>query len=232
MDEEDNPYRRAVRAYEAPDQILPSTSGGSPLPRSRPKNAPPRIKLLIADLGLRYRPAAAADLEAHATAIGLLTLDVADLPPDRLDRAIAEWVRSQKWMPKASELVAICQRHQREEIEATASAASDREWQQAYCDRRNAAMRDDPKGRRDVEWRVDGPGRSSLHHIVRRPTGIEPIHPKHVEARNASLASLNAVFRYDATGRARDLTDDEEYRRIKRGGPTFGRDGWPAPQAA
>lgn len=153
---------RAITAYEDLGPTQPSTSGASHSQKSQPKSVPARIKLLIADLGLRYRPAAAADLEAHGSALALLAMDLADLPPDRLDRAIAAWVRGERWMPKASELIALCQRHQAEEIDRAADRVSPVSSVAAYCARRNAELASAPNGRRDIEWHVDGIGEPRL----------------------------------------------------------------------
>jgi hypothetical protein len=107
------------------------TSTAQPLPRSNAKTA-----RLIAELGLRYRPTAQADLEAHAAMLALLTRDCANFNPDDLERAIAKWVRTEKWMPKASELADTIRSLDggRKELSAETLAA-----------RRNAApdMRDD-----------------------------------------------------------------------------------------
>ena len=64
---------------------------------------------MIGELGLRYRPSAQADLEAHAAAIALLARDVADIPPAYLRQAIDQWVRRSPFMPKASDLVSLAQ---------------------------------------------------------------------------------------------------------------------------
>lgn len=221
MDDEDNPYRRAVARVDR-DPTPPSTFAAWPSQSSKSRNAPPRIKLLVADLGLRYRPSAAADLEAHATAIGLLTLDLADIPPDRLERAINAWVRRERWMPKASELIAICQEHQRAEIAGrSVDARSPAEQARAFAVERNAMLASKPETRKDIEWFVDESGAAKLRFKATEPLGVVPIHPADVPTRNASLAKINATFRYDDHGRRRDLTDTEEDRRLANGGPVF-----------
>lgn len=63
----------------------------------------------IGDLGLRYRPSAKADLQAHAAALELLCQDVADVPVYLLDKAAKRWVRENRFMPRASELIALAQ---------------------------------------------------------------------------------------------------------------------------
>lgn len=221
MDDEDNPYRRAVARVDR-DQTPPSTFAAWPSPSLKPKSAPPRIKLLVADLGLRYRPSVAADLEAHATAIGLLTLDLADIPPDRLERAINAWVRRERWMPKASELIAICQEHQRAEIAGrSVDPRSPAEQARAFASERNAMLASKAEARKDIEWFVDEGGAAKLRFKASGAVAVVPIHPADVPTHNASLGKINATFRYDDHGRRRDLTDAEEDRRLASGGPLF-----------
>jgi hypothetical protein len=121
-------------AYEeiGPTQRLTFTE--QPLPRSSAKTA-----RLIAELGLRYRPTAQADLEAHAATLALLTKDLAGVNPDDLERAIHRWARTEKWMPKASELIETIQSMDvcRRELSAETLAA-----------RRNSA----PDMRPDLIW--------------------------------------------------------------------------------
>jgi hypothetical protein len=74
-----------------------------------PRNVPSAVKRLIGELGLRYRPSAQADLEAHAGTIALLARDLADVPPVYLERAIRKWVLTSHFMPKASDLVELAQ---------------------------------------------------------------------------------------------------------------------------
>jgi len=125
----------------------PIFGGGDPIPRlissarptqqsEQPKKraVPPAIGRIIGELGLRYRPAAAADLEAHAHTLRLLCEDVADVPPHLLEDAAKRWVRENKFMPKASELVALARGQLSTEI-----AGTDAGFQrlQDHCDRLN-----------------------------------------------------------------------------------------------
>ena len=64
---------------------------------------------IVSELGLRYRPSNAADLEAHAHALRLLAEDVSDVPPDYLERAAKEWARKSPYLPKASDLIGLAQ---------------------------------------------------------------------------------------------------------------------------
>lgn len=126
-------------------QTLPSTSSEPPNEPKR-KNVPAAIGRIIGELGLRYRPSAQADLEAHARALKLLTEDVADIPPHLLERATAKWVRGNRFMPKASELIALA----RSELSDIRRGTDFAEQQlQAHCDRLNAM-------RMDWHWHVVG----------------------------------------------------------------------------
>jgi hypothetical protein len=55
-------------------------------------------------LGLRYRPSVQADLEAHAASLALLARDLSDVDPVRLESAADHWARTERFMPRASEL--------------------------------------------------------------------------------------------------------------------------------
>lgn len=82
--------------YEDIGPTRPSTSYA---PR-----VPPKIARIVGELGLRYRPSVQADLEAHAASLALLSRDLADVDPARLGSAADHWARTEKFMPKASEL--------------------------------------------------------------------------------------------------------------------------------
>lgn len=62
---------------------------------------------MIGQLGLRYRPSAQADLEAHAALLALLATDVADIDPRDLDVAIRLHAKQSPFMPKACELIEL-----------------------------------------------------------------------------------------------------------------------------
>lgn len=94
--------------YEAPALHQPSNYTDRDSQRSKPSAT---HKRLIGELGLRYRPSAQADLEDHATALALLTMDVADIPAHLLELAIRDWVRESHFMPKASDLIALAKAH-------------------------------------------------------------------------------------------------------------------------
>ncbi|MDB5412624.1 MAG: hypothetical protein JWR10_959 [Rubritepida sp.] len=95
-------FSRPIR-YEDQGQTRRSTSGE----RLKQRSVPSRIKLLVAEIGLRFRPTERTDLEAHSARIALLTTDLADMPVSDLERAIAVWVAKSRFMPTAAELVEI-----------------------------------------------------------------------------------------------------------------------------
>lgn len=116
------------------DQIQLLTSSAPPERPSRPRQAPAAIGRIIAELGLRYRPTSQTDLEAHGEALRLLTMDLADMPPSLLEKAAERWARTERFMPRASELIGVAQSMQRER-----DAGSDfaRRRLQEHCDRLN-----------------------------------------------------------------------------------------------
>lgn len=115
-------------------RTLPSTFTEPPAPPKK-RSAPAAIGRIIGELGLRYRPSATADLEAHAHAIRLLTEDVADIPPHLLEAAAKRWVREQRFMPKASELIAFARGELSGTITGTDAALRQL---QGHCDDLNA----------------------------------------------------------------------------------------------
>lgn len=94
-------------------QTQVSTSSAQPSAKSQPSA---ETKKIVAEIGLRYRPAAAADLEAHAYLIGLLVVDLADVNPGLLDQAGRQWAKTKHFMPKASELIALAQHIEKQQI--------------------------------------------------------------------------------------------------------------------
>lgn len=132
-------------AYEelGPTQRL--TSYEQPNERKKPSA---RIARIIGELGLRYRPSAAADLEAHAASLALLTQDVAHMPEDQLERAAQEWARTQRFMPKASELIALCHKPR------YGTDPEKMERLRQGCEQGNAHLAS--IGRTDVHWVIRG----------------------------------------------------------------------------
>lgn len=127
---------------------LPSTSYEQPgEPKPRKRAIPAAVGKVIGELGLRYRPTNAQDLEAHAERLRLLTEDVADVPVHLLEVAAKRWVRENHFMPKASELVALARGHVTEQTRGTDFGL---QQLQAHCDRLNAMS-----GGRDG-WHVVG----------------------------------------------------------------------------
>jgi hypothetical protein len=117
-------------------------------PEKPRKRISAKTERLIGELGLRYRPSAQEDLEAHAATLGFLTTDVSDIPPDILEQAIAQHVRTSHFMPKASELIAIAQ--------TFVPRAGKIDWVQRGNDHLRA------NGRFDIEWHRDASGNLKL----------------------------------------------------------------------
>lgn len=67
------------------------------------------MKKIISELGLRFRPSAQADLEAHSAKLAFLAMDCADVPPRFLEAASKEWARTSRFLPTASELISLAQ---------------------------------------------------------------------------------------------------------------------------
>lgn len=81
-------------------------------PTSRTSSVPhPAILKIISELGLRYRPVATADQEDHQTGVLLLARDVAGADPKLLKRAADEWARTERWMPKAVDLLELIKKY-------------------------------------------------------------------------------------------------------------------------
>lgn len=115
-------------------QTLVSISS-TPVEKPKHKSFPAAVGRIIGELGLRYRPSVQADLQAHAESIRLLCEDVADIPPHLLESAAKRWVLESKFMPKASELVALARGQLTGEIRGTDHGLR---HIQAHCDRLNA----------------------------------------------------------------------------------------------
>ena len=96
------------KAFAVAGQTRRLTFGDKPKPTQPPK-VPTKIRSLIAELGLRYRPTSQADLEAHAGALAMLCVDLADAPPHLLERAIQRHALESPYLPKAADLVKLMQ---------------------------------------------------------------------------------------------------------------------------
>lgn len=125
----------------------------------KPRRVPPAIQKLISELGLRYRPASQADLEAHAAALALLAMDLIDIPPPLLGKAIAKHVLTSPYLPKASDLVKLA----KEFIQPGPSIGGVGE---TLAQKGNRLMNADPNGRRDIRWFDDGTGGAFLDWVA------------------------------------------------------------------
>lgn len=125
-----NPILERIRDG-APASSMPS----APPMRSAKPSVPPIIKTMVRELGLRFRPLGAENQEEYTASVALLEQDVAIIPPPLLDRAITEWVRTKRFLPRAAELIDLAQQIQRGSQQGTDAALAQL---QAHCDRLNA----------------------------------------------------------------------------------------------
>ena len=144
--------------HEAPYEEIGPTRALTSCDKESPKSVPPAIKRLIGELGLRYRPSAQGDLEAHAAAIALLARDLADVPPAYLERAIRKWAVTRDFMPRASELVRMAQELQQADDGAPKGKPVD------MAARRNAQLR--AEGNFSLHWYYDQSGQIKLETVT------------------------------------------------------------------
>lgn len=150
-------------------------------------------------MGLRYRPSAQADLADHAAGLALLANDLADIPAEYLDRAIRQWARENKFMPRASELAEIAQGMIRKE-------GGSKFDPHAHCRHGNAHLAE--LGRSDLRWIVVN-GQPTLEQIGLRPPVPrkdlmdrrgEPMTEDETDELNQRLEGLGATARYRPDG--------------------------------
>lgn len=179
--------------YKPPFEELGPTHSSRHTEGPARKNVPPSIKRLVLELGLRYRPASPAQLEGHQAKLVALMMDLADIPPPALERAIKRWVVDSPFLPKASDLVALC----RPETAGT-------DWIAVG----NRLLEKEGKGW--AEWKRD----SSGHYWIEPREGCapehirrdvmdrrgEPMSPADTAELNRKLESLGATARYREDG--------------------------------
>lgn len=162
----------------------PLTSTAKPVLNSPPK-VPPLIRKIVAEIGFRFRPAAQADLDAHVGWLAALAVDLADVPPSLLERAISRYARHSKFKPTAAELIDFARQIDEEERGPVASFSGDqREWLRELASRYNRA----PSSRTDIEWHVTGDGELKL-----RATHAEQC--RRIAAHNARLEANGSAIR-------------------------------------
>lgn len=129
-------------AYSDLGPVTPPSTFSAP-----PTRPSPRITKIISELGLRYRPLASADQDAHAAQVALLVQDLAGVDPDKLTRAAQEYARTERFMPKACDLIALVNKQSEAALDLHALAA-----------RNNVSLKRDDvhwivkNGRVELEW--------------------------------------------------------------------------------
>jgi len=155
--EHENPI--LSKTFEVAGRTHHLTSFAPPPLRSVKPNVPPAIKRLVGELGLRYRPAAQADLEAHAASLALLASDLHDVPPHLLEKAIAQHVLSSPYLPKASDLITIARSFVNREAGAHGPV------NETMAQRGNRLMPDEI-AKRGLRWFDDDSGGAFLGHAA------------------------------------------------------------------
>lgn len=102
----------------------------------------PAILRTVTELGYRYRPLSTADQQAHAAQVSLLARDLAGHSPALVEQAANDWARSERFMPKAAELLAIIRR-------ISPKAGPDEGYLHTLAAKYNSRLE-----RRDVQWVV------------------------------------------------------------------------------
>lgn len=126
------------------------------------------LKRIILELGLRYRPARADQLEGHQAKIAALISDLIDVPLEPLEFACRSWARRSQFMPKASDLIDLA----REAVKPPEAAHDAQSW----CDQRNATLERNKRAKPadQVEWFVSGTRDApevKLRYSATRPDG-------------------------------------------------------------
>jgi len=178
----DDSYKPTAFEDLGPTQRLTSTDRASPA--SQPSNA---TKTLVGELGLRYRPSAQADLEAHAAKLALLVRDMATMPPHLLRQAVDRWVVQSEFMPTAAELIRLCR--QIAEADPRKAARDSHSNAQLLANRYNATMSDEHA--KVMHWVVTTNNELRLEPIEpSRPPASVPLSRSEIAKLPAHLVSL------------------------------------------
>jgi hypothetical protein len=104
-------------------------------------------------------------------------------------------VREHPFLPTASDLIGLMRGmlEARDQADQVLRTKPGQEWEQAYCDQRNAKMAANPEGRQDVEW-VMVNGRSQLA-AKHRPAPAPPPPPEQDRIPQADIATFNRNMR-------------------------------------
>lgn len=134
-----------------PDQ--PSPSYAEP-PRKKPSAA---LRRIVGELGLRYRPASAAEIQAHEDKLELLIEDLNGMAEDVLEAAAKELAKERPFMPRASDLIERCK---------VLRARRPDSAKRANLDHMNAKLRDENQLAYDggVRWFRDAADSLKLGH--------------------------------------------------------------------
>lgn len=123
-------------------------------------------------------------------------------------------------MPKAADLIALCQRQQAEEFGARTARHGNVSSVDAFVDARNANLMSGASTRKDIEWFVDAAGEAKFRFIQREPAMPDRVPLADVDRYNRALRKYGADFRWDRNGRIIELrtgdpdpTETDEHHR-------------------
>ncbi len=167
----------------------------SPPPSRGRKTVPKAIHEIVGELKVRFQHTCGGDPEGFRARVGFLAEDLADSPPLLLRKATVEWVREHPFLPTASDLIGLMRGmlEARDQADQVLRTKPGEEWEQAYCDQRNAKMAANPEGRQDVEW-VMVNGRSQLV-AKHRPAPAPPPPPEQERIPRADIDTFNRNMR-------------------------------------
>lgn len=168
-----------------PQEELGPTHSSLPTVTPLRRSAPPAIKRLILELGLRYRPTSPDALEAHTVKLAALTSDCADIPANMLERAVTKWVRQEKFMPKASELIRLA----REELQGQVGSHPADSHQNAVilANRYNARLAEQNS---QLMWHIGPNNELKLAPIGEQPKYAPPLTREELDNLPADMVSL------------------------------------------
>lgn len=126
---------------------------------------PPKIKTMILELGLRYRPSGQADIQAHMDRLELLMQDVADIPPDRLQTAINTWVTKSPYLPKASDLIEGVRQAMSRALDSRAPTSRIEALRRSIPAWNAKLYIERPELAGHSEWRVTDDGQAYIHDL-------------------------------------------------------------------
>jgi hypothetical protein len=127
---------------------------------------PQKIRTMILEIGLRYRPSGQADIQMHMDRLELLMQDVADIPPLRLQTAINAWVAKSPYLPKASDLIEGVRQAVSSILDRAAPSERVGALRRSIPQWNAVLYRERPELQGKAEWRVTDDGQAYIHDLT------------------------------------------------------------------